>query len=148
MMSIQTTINTSIIQLCYPSDDTKESIYVAVILQCCLFPKVTLEIPGALKMFPITGNLLKNPIITGKKSLNDRKETIVSMRHLQARAKDMRTKDDNAPSWLTYPKRLMNPKSSTRMPMMGHLIKMRRMPKKKQIVPRIFCGRAKKNIVF
>ena len=31
----------------------------------------TFEIPGALKMFPMTGSLLKKPMITGKKSLNN-----------------------------------------------------------------------------
>jgi len=36
--------------------------------------KRTFEIPGALKMFPMTGNLRKNPRMTGKKSLEKEKE--------------------------------------------------------------------------
>lgn len=42
------------------------------------------------------------------------------------------------------PKRLRNPNASTSMPITAHLQKTKNMPAKKQMVPRIFCLRAKK----
>jgi hypothetical protein len=45
------------------------------------------------------------------------------------------------------PNRLTNPNNSRIMPITGHLIKTRKIPVKKQIVPRIFSLRLKNDIV-
>ena len=48
----------------------------------------------------------------------------------------------------THPKRLRKPNISTNTPMVGHLRKTRRIPPKKQTVPRSLFLRAKKKNVF
>jgi len=63
---------------------------------------------------PITGNCLRNPNTTGKKS----------------------------------PKRLINPNTSTEIPINGRLKKINITPPKNNNVPRIFCFLAKKWYVF
>ena len=44
----------------------------------------------------------------------------------------------------THPNKFKNPNISTKIPMIGHLRNIRRIPPKKHAVPLIFCLRAKK----
>jgi hypothetical protein len=88
---------------------------------------------GRFRNAPMNGNWRRKVRITGKKSLEAG----------DGAGKEGRTVT-RLPKERTHPKRLRKPNISTNTPMVGHLRKTRRMPPRKQAVPRSLFFRAKK----
>ena len=90
---------------------------------------LTSRIYGIVNKVPTNGSCRKNVRMTGKKSLQNFESSNFSMHELGE---------------FTHPNKFKNPKISTMNPMNGHLKNTSRIPPMKQMVPLIFCLRAKK----